>query len=286
MGPPAFRARYGPWALVAGGSVGMGAEFARQLAARGLNLALVAEEAVPLEEHAQSVAAEHGVETRTIVADLASREALRAVCRETRDLDLGLLVYNAAHGPLGRFLEQDLDDQLLAIDLNCRGPLVLAHEVGRRMAARGRGGILLMSSLSGFLGSALVAAYAATKAFNLVLGESLWDELAEQGIDVLAFCPGSTRTPNLERALARGVGPGGSGRPASARRPRAGPLRLAPSVMEVEPVVREALDALGGGPSAIAGRSNRLMAFVLHRLVSRRAGVRAVGRVMRRTFAG
>jgi hypothetical protein len=264
--PQRFRSRYGPWALVAGGSLGMGAEYSRQIARAGLSVVLVAEAPDPLEPLAQSLAAEHGVETRALVIDLASTDLLAEVTAATADLEIGLLVYNAAHSVVGRFQDVPLAEKLKMIDVNCRGPLVLAHHFGQRMAERGRGGIVLVSSLSGFQGQAMVGTYAATKAFDLVLGETLWEELGEHGVDVLAFCPGATRTPNF-----------------LATRPRSGGMLSAP-LMDPAETVAEALAALGRGPTQIAGRANRLAAFVLHRLLPRRALVRLMSRATRRMY--
>jgi len=261
-----FRRRYGPWALVAGGSVGMGAEYTRQLARRGLNVVAVAEAAEPLESLAREVAAEHRVETRAVVIDLAASDLLDVLARATADVEIGLVVYNAAHSVVGRFLDLSLADKLKTLDVNCRGPLLLAHHFGRRMADRGRGGIVLMSSLAGFQGQAMVGTYAATKAFSLVLGETLWDELADHGVDALAFCPGATSTPNF-----------------LASNPRSGGALSAP-VMSPAATVAEALASLGAGPTAIAGRSNRIAAFVLHRLLPRRALVRLMSRTTRAMY--
>lgn len=262
----AFAARYGPWALVAGASLGIGAEFSRQLAARGVNVFMVAESADPLESLARSLAADHGVQTVSRVVDLASAGALAELADATRELEIGLLVYNAAASTVGRFLDVPLEKKLAMIDVNCRGPLVLSDHFGRLMAERKRGGIILMASLAGFQGQAMVGTYAATKAFDLVLGEVLWEELGDHGVDVLAVCPGSTRTPGF-----------------LASRPRegaAGARNLADPAL----VVAEALDALGKGPTRIAGRSNRLVAFVLHRLLSRRAQVRLMSRATRSMY--
>ncbi|MGH7898691.1 MAG: SDR family NAD(P)-dependent oxidoreductase [Candidatus Binatia bacterium] len=261
-----FRSRYGPWALVAGGSVGMGGEYSRQLARRGLNVVLIAETADPLEAFAASLAAEHGVETRSAVIDLSRPDVVAAVDHVTRDLEIGLLVYNAAHSVVGRFLEIPLADKLRTIDVNCRGPLLLAHHFAPRMVERRRGGIILVSSLAGFQGQAMVGTYAATKAFDLVLGEVLWEELRDHGVDVLAFCPGATRTPNF-----------------LATRPRAGGMLSAP-LMDPAETVAEALAALGDGPTRIAGRQNRMAALVLHRLLPRRVLVRIMSRATRAMY--
>ena len=264
--PLSFAARYGPWALVAGGSLGMGAEYSRQLAARGLNVVLVAESGDPLESLARSLADEHGVQTIAVVVDLASPTALQALEERTRDLEIGLLVYNAAASTVGRFLDVPLEKKLAMIDVNCRGPVVLADHFGRRMAARKRGGIIVVASLAGFQGQAMVGTYAATKAFDLVLGEVLWEELRDHGVDVLAFCPGATRTPAF-----------------LATKPRMAGALSAP-LMEPAETVAEALVALGKAPTHIAGRSNRLAAFVLHRLLPRRAQVRLMSRATRAMY--
>jgi len=264
--PEAFRARYGPWALVAGGSMGMGAAYSRQLAQKGLNVVLVAEAAEPLETLARSLASEYGVQTRAVLAGLSDPDVLAVLDAATRDLEIGLLVYNAAHSVVGRFLDVALEDKLRMVEVNCRGPLLLCHHFGTRMVARRRGGIILVSSLSGFQGHAMVGTYAATKAFDLVLGEALWEELRGHGVDVLAFCPGATRTPAF-----------------LATNPRPTGLLSAP-LMDPEDTVAEALAALGRRPTHIAGRANRLAAFVLHRLLPRRALIELMSRTTRAMY--
>jgi short-subunit dehydrogenase len=134
------------------------------------------------------------------------------------------------------------------------------------MVQRGRGGIILMSSLSAFHGTALVATYAATKAFSLMLGEALWEELRGSGVDVLVVCPGATRTPGWEQSHAHIQG------------------SLAAPVMESAPVVSEALEALGRRPLVISGRANRLSGLLLNRLMPRRSAVELLARSMRRMY--
>lgn len=258
--------KYGPWALVAGGSMGMGAEYAHQLAAQGLHVVVLADAACPPEPVAQEIAAAHGVQSRALVVDLAAPDAAEHIIAATADLEIGLLVYNAAHSVVGRFLDVSLADKLRMLDVNCRGPLQLCHHFGGRMATRRRGGIILVSSLSGFQGQAMVGMYAATKAFDLVLAESLWHELADHGVDVLAFCPGATRTPNFLASKPRSAG------------------RLSAPLMDPAETVREALAAIGTRPTAIAGRSNRLAAFVLHHLLPRRTLINLMSRTTRAMY--
>ena len=180
----------------------------------------------------------------------------------TAGLEVGLLVYNAAASAIGPFLDRPLPDQLAVLDVNCRGPLTLCHLLGQPMARRGRGGLLLMASLAGGQGNPWLASYAASKAFEIVLAEGLWDELRAHGVDVLACRAGATRTPGFE-----------------ASRPRASvPLAEPPSV------VAAALGALGRGPTVVAGPLNRVAAFLFTRLLPRRAAVRFMGRATRRLY--
>jgi short-subunit dehydrogenase len=258
-----FRERYGPWALVAGASEGIGAAFAEEIAARGLHLVLLARRIDPLEQLARELRAAHGVEVRTAPVDLGAPTVLDDVRRAVEGLEVGLLVYNAAFSLVGPFLDQPLADKLRVVDVNCRGPLVLADEIGRAMVRRGRGGIVLMSSLAASQGTALVATYAATKAFNLVLAEGLWDELREHGVDVLACRAGATRTPAFERS-----------------RPAPGPA----PIMDARPVAVQALAALGRGPSMVPGPLNAAAAFLMQRLMPRRAAVSIMGRSTRKMF--
>jgi uncharacterized protein len=262
----AFRDRYGPWALVAGASEGLGAAFAEELARRGVHVALVARREGALREIADGIEREHGVETRVNAADLAERAALERVLDETRALDLGLLVYNAAYSLTGPFWDYGVEAHLQEIDVNVRGPLVLAHGVGARLRERGRGGILLMSSMAGFQGSAMLSHYAATKAYNVVLGEGLWDELRGDGVDALVCAAGATRTPNYARSL-----------------PAAGDLPYVP-MQEPEAVAREALDALGRGPLRIPGRANRLASLLMRRILPRKRAVLIMGRNTRKMY--
>ncbi len=258
MNATIFQQRYGPWAVVAGASAeassGVGAEYAAQLAARGLNLMLIARRQEQLDALAAQLADTYHIKTRTLALDLTREDVGEIVGQTTNDLDIGLLVYNAGVTPVGGYLDLSLETHLAEVAVNCRAPMVLAYTLGQRMRARGHGGIILMSSLSAAQGSALIANYAATKAFNLTLAEGLWDELRAAGIDVIASMPSA-----ITSAQSQG---------ASATTP--------PRV-----VVAETLAALGRRPSVIPGMGNRLAAFVMRRALPRRTAIRLMGRVMR-----
>jgi uncharacterized protein len=239
----AFRSRYGPCALVAGSAVGLGAEYARQIAALGLDLVLLDRDAEPLAATA-SAARSLGVEVEALVVDLARPDLVEAIGPAIEKREIGLLVYNAAVGTVAPFLETTTAHIESMIDVNCRGPVHLAHALAPAMVARGRGGIIVMSSMSGNFGSTQLAVYAATKAFNLVFADALWAELRGRGVDVLAVQPGSTRTPGwLTSQPADGEG--------------------ALPAMEPPDVVREVMAALGKGPCMIPGEANRQSAAIL-----------------------
>ena len=254
-----FTERYGPYALVAGGSEGLGAAFAEGLARRGVNLVLVARRAERLHATAARLTQTHQVDVIDIAADMADVEAVTKKV-SALGLDIGLLVYDAASAPIGPF--DDLTEEQLAqvVAVNVRAPLLLAKALSGPMIARGRGGIVLMSSLAGSQGPPNIAAYAATKAFNAILAEGLWNELKPRGVDVLACMAGAILTPGYQQAEAGG--------------------RPAPGTLTAEAVVEQTLDALARrrGPIVIPGAVNKLGRFVLTRLLSRRAAIAIMSR--------
>src|SRR5689334_2958912 len=176
-----FATRYGPWGLVAGASDGTGAAFAEELAARGVNVVLVARRRPLLE----ALAARLDVETRVVELDLSRDDAARTLAEATEDLDVGLFVYNAgADSGNATFLAQDVEDLLALTRRNCDTVLECSHRFGARLVGRGRGALVLVSSGAAWVGGSHVAAYGATKAFDLVLAEALWAEWREHGVDV------------------------------------------------------------------------------------------------------
>ena len=193
-------AEYGPWALVVGGSEGVGAQFAEQLAAAGVDVVLVARKVGPLEETAQRCRG-HGRDVRTVSADLTVPADLDRVLQATDDLDIGLLVCNAGANSYGsEFVDGDLVEFMKVLTLNVTVPTALAHHYGARMKKRGSGGIITIGSLSGYLGSAEHTVYGGAKAFVRIFTEGLWLELREAGVDVLHLVLGVTDTPAMRRA--------------------------------------------------------------------------------------
>ncbi len=249
--PPPFVSRYGPWAVVAGASEGLGAAFAAAIAARGLNLLLLARRADRLEGVAKRIRADTKVEVHTEVVDMARPDFPNALAALTDGLEIGLAVYNAAHAPIGDLLSRPLGDLLHVVDVNVRGPLIFARMLAPKMVARGRGGIVLMSSLAGYQGAPRIATYAASKAFNIVLGEGLWRELRPNGVDVVVSSAGAIRTPGYAKTAARD----------------------APGTLDADVVAERTLDALGRGPVVVPGAVNRIARFVIGRILSRRTAI-------------
>jgi uncharacterized protein len=194
MNTPDFRERYGPTALVTGASSGIGKSFAEALASYGINLVLVARRRERLEQLAERLERAHGVNVTVCAIDLAQLTAAEQILEATASLDIGLIVSNAGFGFKGAHEgneRQGLTDMLM---VNCHTPLLLTHGFIPRLRRRGKGGLILTSSVEGLIGCPYSTAYAATKALVNSLGEGLWGELTPAGIDVLTLCPGATDT--------------------------------------------------------------------------------------------
>lgn len=199
-GKGGLKARYGPWALVTGASSGIGREFALELASAGLNVVLVARRRAELNALAAELKAKHGVECVVHALDLGNGDAVGFLEGATSDIDIGLVVAAAGYGTSGAFLDADVPDELRMIEVNCRSVTELTHVFARRLSARGRGGIVLMSSLVAFQGVPRAATYAATKAFIQVFAEGIQRELNPLGVDVIASAPGPIQSGFGERA--------------------------------------------------------------------------------------
>jgi uncharacterized protein len=197
------RAKYGPWAVIAGASEGTGAEYARQLAALGIHCLLVARRKEPLQQLAQELTDTHHVQTRVLSVDLSTPDAAQRMKAAAADIEVGLYVSNAGADPTGQyFLDVPLEQSHRLINMNVRTVVDAVHAFAPPMKARRRGGILLMSSGAALGGQPRVAIYSGTKAFELNFGESLWIELHKFGVDVLGVAAPAMDTPVLRAALA------------------------------------------------------------------------------------
>jgi short-subunit dehydrogenase len=191
--------RYGPWALIVGGSEGIGAAFARKLAAKAFNIVLVARKSGPLEEVANDVR-KLGVEVRTVSTDLSKPDALQQVRTVTDDVEIGFLIFNAgANHTRGNLVELDPVIYRDIIAITVSGQTEFVHHYGGLMWGRKRGAIILGGSSSSFIGSATLAPYTAAKAYSRIFSESLWAECRPMGIDVLHMVISFTDTPAMRR---------------------------------------------------------------------------------------
>jgi short-subunit dehydrogenase len=230
---------YGPWAVVLGASEGLGEAFAAGVAARGVNVVVAARRRDLLGRVADGISNTHDVQTRTVTLDLGDPEFLGDLRSATEGLEVGLVVYNATGVYTGEFQDQAVYSMRSMVAINCLGPLVVCEHFGRAMIARGRGGVVLMSSGAGFAGCPYNATYAASKAFDLVLGESLWAEWRHDGVDVMSVIGPAMDTPSYRASMPPEV------------------LAMTPPAMAPDLVVEEVLDALGSCPSFVPGQANR-----------------------------
>lgn len=261
-----FSEKYGSWGIIAGASEGLGAEYAGQLAARGLNLVLIARRMERLKSLAATLASQYGIRTKCLEVDLSNVDAAEQIVSQTMDLDIGLLVYNAAFSAIGPFHEQSMDAHMRELHTNIHSPFKLIYLLSQHFLDRGRGGILLMSSLSAYQGSAYISTYAATKAFTIVLAEGLWEEWRTRGVDVLVCVSGAIRTPNTLASQPRKTG------------------GIADQMMDPAQVAEEALNALGRQPYVIPGRMNRFASFFMRHLLPRKVGIKFMGKTLKEMY--
>jgi short-subunit dehydrogenase len=254
LAPLGFSQQYGPWAVVTGAAraEGIGFEFARQLAGKHVNLVLVDVLGDELDVRAAELRRRFHVRVEAVALDLGEADFVDRLREVTDDVEIGSLVCNHMFLPLEAptILDTPLATHHAMLDVNARAYTTLVHHFGRRFVKQGRGGIVIVSSQGGFRGTPFTGAYSANKAFQLMLGESLWYELRGTGVDVLVVTPGLTNTQ----------GDGLAGYPQV-------------MVMEVEPVVTEALGALGKQHLLVPGSLNKVFHLLTSRFMSRRRAV-------------
>ncbi len=245
--------RYGPWAIVAGASEGLGAAYARHLASLGFHLILVARRKAHLESISLELITRYRIQTQVKVLDLRRTDEMVQYLNQNRS-DIGLAIYNAAYAPLGHFTEISEEDLHMVTDVNVRSALLFTKVIVDRYKTKHRpGGIILMSSLSGEQGTPRLAAYAASKSFNTILAEGLWHELKKDNIDVIASVAGAIRTPGYANRNAD---------------------KDAPGTLDPEQVVEKTLRHLGKRPTVAPGWINSLGKFVMTRLLPKTLAIR------------
>lgn len=262
-----FAEKYGPWAVVAGASEGTGREFAQQLAAKGLNLVLIARREGPLNELADEIRAKSGVDIVTASVDLARPDACERIAEAVGAREVGLYVNNAGADPNGsRFLDKNVQAWIDLAQRNVMTTLTTCHHFAGPMRERGRGGLLLVNSGACYGGAAFMATYSASKAFDLAFAEGLWAELHDHGVDVLTLVMGQTDTPAY-RALLAEKG-----------------LPLPANWASPADVARTGLEQLPNGPIFNWGQTNDEAGYAGSSPDARRARILMIGQHSKSTF--
>jgi len=199
----AFAEKYGPWAIVAGASEGVGRELARNVAAKGLNCILIARREKPLVELAELIRAESGVECIPASIDLMKPDAFDRILATVGAREVGLYIGNAgADTNASHFLDREIEAWVDLVNLDVLTTMRCCHHFGGLMRERRRGGLLLVGSGAAYGGGPFMATYSGAKAFELCFGEGLWAELRPFGVDVLCLELVMTDTPALRKLLA------------------------------------------------------------------------------------
>lgn len=190
------------YALITGASGGIGLELAREIAADGWNLILVARDSKKLEKAKKSLTKEFGVKVETLSADLSKPGSASQLYKNLKKSKhtVSLLVNNAGFGLNGRFHESDLKKELDMIRLNVESLVELTHLFSQEMVKKGQGKILNVASTAGFQPGPQMANYYATKAYVLSFSEAISEELKPSGVTVSCLCPGPTSTEFFKRA--------------------------------------------------------------------------------------
>ena len=262
-----FRDKYGPCALVVGAAEGLGEAYCVALAKRKMNLVMVDNRSDELKTLSSRLNEEYEILTQTLHLDLNNKEATAIILEAVNQLDIGLLIYNAAYSQIKPFVNYSKEELDAFLTVNAGTQIQLVHAFSKKLISREKtGGIILMSSLAGLIGMQLVAPYAATKAFTWNLAEALNYELKPHNIDVMACISGATATPTYLKS-----------------NPKYGMIK--PLVMQSETVAEEALDKLGRKSLFIPGFSNRLNYFILRRLMPRKMAASIANKTMGEMYA-
>ena len=258
--------KYGEWALIAGGSEGIGAAYADALALEGIHLVLVARNAEKLNSFAKSIREKFKVEVLCVSCDLADPDASEIIIEQLDGRHIGLFVYNAGLSYIGKFEENSEEHHRQIMQINVVTQTKLVQALGSKMLAKGKGAIIIMASLAGMQGTGFITAYAATKAYNKVLAESLYYEWKERGVDVIACVAGATATPNYLNTKPDDPG------------------LIKPTVQNPDQVVEECFKKLGKTPSFICGFGNKLASIFMHKLFPRKLAVKIMGDTTRKMY--
>ena len=242
-----MKQNYGPWAFIAGGSEGIGAEICQRLAGNGINIYLIARNEGALTAQRDHLQASFPIEVRAATIDLSQPQSIEEIKTLTAGLDIGFYAHVASTATLGPYLDATAEQHRKALQVNVIAAHELTYHFAGLMKARSSGGIMLCSSMASLSAFPYNGQYAANKAYIRLLGEALWYELAESSVDVLSLVISEVSTPALLRSGSELQG---------------GDKTLTP-----QSVVEEAFEALGKQPSLITGKRNRLTAFIARHFI-------------------
>jgi len=261
-----LKEKYGRTAMIAGASEGIGAAFATCLAAEAMDLVLIARRLEPLQQLADLLESKYKVNVICISCDLSGTNAALQIEKALNGREISLLVYNAALSYIGPFIKNSAVEHSQAAQINMITPLNMVRLYGEKMLAKGKGAVILMTSLAGLQGSGFLSVYAATKSFNRILAESLWYEWKNSGVDIIGCCAGATATPGFKSTCPEKTG------------------FFTPRGLEPEEVARECLKKLGKQPSFITGRGNRIASFIMQKILPRKMAINIMGDTTRKMY--
>lgn len=257
--------RFGEWALIAGAAEGIGAAFSTTLAGYGMNLILADKNLPSLNFLADELEKTHRIKTIRLHQDLSGENASSDCLDKVKEIDFRLLIYVPAFSTVGKFAEYSAEEIDHFLSLNVRTPIHIVHSFLKRQQKGQRCGIILMSSLAGLLGPAFAAPYAATKAFLLIFSESLFYELKNDKVDMLACCAGPTSTPTYWNS-----------------KPRNQSKII--EIMQPLDVATYALKMLGKRSFCIPGWKNRVFYHFLTRVIPRKFAGTLVSKSMLKMY--
>lgn len=260
-----FKEKYGAWALITGGTSGIGEAIANQVAAKGLNIILVARRLHLLEEKAKEIEDTHGVLVKIVQADLSKHDDISKVIQASTHLEVGLFVPCAAVETHGLTTKIPLEKELALIQLNITSVFVLTHHFAGKMVNRGTGGVLLVSSIIGHMPNPYLSNYAGSKAYILNFGSSLHWEMKKRGVDITVLSPGPTETPMMDNT-------------------NIDMNKMPMAFQKPELVANYGVEALGKKAVVIPGFKNNMMVFMASRVVSTSSAIKMGGEMMEKVL--
>lgn len=258
--------RYGEWALVAGGAEGIGEAYSLALARRGFNLIVLDNKKESIEKVDSKIRSDHGVEVEKLIVDLVEEDAHKRILDAVEKRGCRLMIYVAAYSKVKPFARNSPEELDAYVDVNMRTPMHLFHGFIQYLDGGKPGGMIIMSSLGSLWGTRLLIPYGATKAFDLILAESLHYELKPRDIDVMACVAGATTTPTY-----------------LASNPKYGNIK--PPLQKPEKVAESALRNFGKKAVHISGWQNKMNYFIMSRIFSRSGAAKIFNRTVVKMFA-